>query len=151
MSIKISKCKENCSICENSLDRETYNIENKVNMCNECTRSLIKYYNDHALNSILYKYTLSLQMDTDDDCTIYYKGNQYCFYGEDLDVRLEGDTIKEILSKLSEIQVEDGGKASEFTIEWLQGLGEAIQNGTYDEYVGVNGNQIYDFHFYENF
>jgi len=150
MSIKINKCKENCSICNDSLNRETYKIEDKVTICNDCTRSLIKYYNSNALNSTVYNYTLSLQMNTDDDCTILYKGKEYCFYGEDLDVRLEGDTIDEILSELKKVTVKDGGKATEFTREWLQGLGIAIKHGLADEYGEVNGNQEYYFNFYKN-
>lgn len=151
MSINISKCKENCSICKDSLNRETYKIEDKVTICNDCTRSLIKYYNENALNSTVYKYTLNVRLYTDDDCAIYYKGKQYCFYGEDFNERLEGDTIEEVLKKLSEVTVSKGNKASEFTEEWLQGLSDAIKNDELEDYREVNGNQEYEFDFYKNF
>ena len=150
MSIKISKCKEPCTICGGSHDRETYNIEDDVKICNECTRSLIKYYNENALNPTVYKYTLSLQMYTDDDCQINYKGKKYCFYGEDLDVRLHGDTLQELVSALAEVKVELGGKASECTAEWLYGLRNAILDGTTGDYPEVNSNQVYTFNFYKN-
>jgi hypothetical protein len=89
-------------------------------------------------------------MYTDDDCTILYKGDEYCFYGADLDVRLEGDTIEEVLLQFKEITVKDGGKATEFTREWMQGLATAIEHGLADEYGEVQGNQEFTFNFYKN-
>jgi hypothetical protein len=151
MSIKINKCKENCSICNDSLDRETYKIEDKVTICNDCTRSLIKYYNSNALNSTVYKYTLKLQMNTDDDCIVHYKGKQYCFYGEDFDERLEGDTIDEVRLKLAWVTVCEDGKVSDFTREWLDGLSSAIANDETEDYSEVHCNQTYEFDFCQNF
>ena len=83
---------------------------------------------------------LFLEMNTDDDCPIKYEGRDYCFYGENLNISIEGSSALDCVSKLlTRIEVGEG-KADQFTKAWLFTAISSILKGDYEPR-GYSGNQ----------
>ena len=92
---------------------------------------------------------LILTMNTDDDCSIYYKGKHYCFYDEDLAISKKFSSISEIGYFLRyHIVVTEGMKASKYTREWLDNISSSIAR-TPERYFRIDGNQTYVCHITE--
>lgn len=88
------------------------------------------------------KVWLSLFMDTDDDTEIMYLGDPYGLYGTNLTIKRQFDSREDVLVHLTEsLKVVHGGKADEFTKDWIE---ESIQRLSNDEEADfIEGNQTY--------
>jgi len=88
-------------------------------------------------------YILNVTMNTDDDAEIYYNGNLYCDYAADLIICKEFKTREDAIKHLAQnVRVILGGKADQFTQDWLQHtikqfrLGEPVES--------IYGNQEFE-------
>jgi len=92
---------------------------------------------------------LILTMNTDDDCSIYYKGKHYCFYDEDLAISKKFSTLLEISDFLrTDIVVVKDQKVSDWTRTWLDTVAEDILK-TDERHFRMDGNQTYVCHITE--
>ena len=85
---------------------------------------------------------LHLEMDTDDDCIIRYKGEDYCYYWIDLKIVIEGETLDECILQLLKDLIVLEGKADQFTKAWLMDSTSNLLRG--EDVLSINGNQTYD-------
>ena len=101
---------------------------------------------DEPIEAPMPKYTLWLSIDTDDDAELRYKGNRYCFYGEDLRISKSFDTLTQMIAYLDkEIEVVKGGKATDWVEQFLndsclQVIEHDFEDGSYDNQ--CHGNQV---------
>jgi hypothetical protein len=81
-------------------------------------------------------------MSTDDDCELMYEGRPYCFYNHDLRISKRFKTREEAIDHIKSVTVKPGGKASEWTEEWLADAIKSLRGGNDGEV--FSGNQEYD-------
>jgi len=86
----------------------------------------------------MYKYTLHVHMDTDDDAVVKYMGKEYCFYGDDLEFTFSANTIAECKAHVGLITVPEGYKMSKYLAE---GLHEFTLSGDDVLHYELSGNQ----------
>jgi len=85
---------------------------------------------------------LSVHMNTDDDAEIYYKGKLHCWYGSDLVITKAFKSREKAVAHLRQnVRVIFGGKADEFTAEWLSNAVKQLAVG--EDVESVGGNQDY--------
>ena len=88
-----------------------------------------------------HRFSLRVDIDTDDDCRIEYNGKEYCFYGDELVINRSFETLEECANFLTdEIKVLPGMKASQYVEEWIVECATGILSGEYNFY--TSGNQV---------
>jgi hypothetical protein len=88
------------------------------------------------------KVMLSLFMDTDDDTEIMYLGDSYGLYGASLTINRQFESRADAVEHLTEsLIVLSGGKADEFTKDWIAESIQRLSNGEEADFFG--GNQTY--------
>tara|TARA_R110002020_G_scaffold269071_4_gene484393 strand:- start:378 stop:878 length:501 start_codon:yes stop_codon:yes gene_type:complete len=143
------------NITQEVLDRVGMVLESKISLMTdlgplEGPRVIISdiIVNDPVLDDIEPsegKYTLLLNMDTDDDCEVIYRGNSFCRYNKNLEVVYSANSKQEIKDHiLNNLIVPDGYKVSCFTQLWLKECIEVLDSGGGD-YPSIAGNQTYNF------
>jgi len=85
---------------------------------------------------------LEVNIDTDDDAEVMYKGHSYCYYGERLRIYLKFESPEKAIEHMDkEIKVIYGRKASELTADWLEESKSKLRKGEQPDSIG--GNQTF--------
>lgn len=142
---------------------EALNCMKATYLKNKDCYKLINYLRDHVgdivetmggdepIEAPLPKYTLWLTIDTDDDAEIKYKGFSYCcWYADDLRINKSFDTLTQMIEYLAkEVEVVEGGKATDWVREFIQTSCQEVIKHNFDEYGSFDhdtcGNQVMNF------
>lgn len=104
----------------------------------------VKFLEERHVPKKARRWNLVVNMDTDDDAELFYEGGSYGMFGTSggtLSINRHFLDRTTAINALRSVGVVYGGKASEFTYEWLQNAAAKLVDG--DEVESVCGNQSY--------
>jgi len=142
-----AKYEELCEMIRGSSPNWTH--EETLDRCAKAMDALIdleKNYVEREQSSEVFSHSdkvmLDLFMDTDDDTEIMYLGDSYGLYGANLTISREFESRADAVEHLTEsLTVVSGGKADEFTRDWIAESIQRLSNRESADF--FEGNQTY--------